>query len=192
MTVNTDYNRHATPDDPTAINLEPIKARLKMEPDLRLHGPGLLALIAAVEALREKVASQETRHGLYKHVAKSVRGALDGEHTQRDILRIFDEQIAGREAAEAREAALAKLIQVILDVAADATVLDAWRKEARAALAATPEQALKRARAVQKVAGYARHTQYCDLVRNPPETRSLQCSCGLGSALAALNALGKE
>ncbi len=61
-----------------------------------------------------------------------------------------------------------------------------------AALLATPAQAMEKARAVQKVAGYARHAQYCDLVYNPPEERSLQCSCGLTAALAKLDALGKE
>ena len=45
---------------------------------------------------------------------------------------------------------------------------------------------------VEEVSGYARHTQYCDLVRNPPEERSLVCSCGLTTARAKLDALGKE
>jgi len=63
------------------------------------------------KALRARVAELESRYKLYKHIAKSVRGALDGEHTQRDILKIFDEQVDRAEAAEAREVELAVALE---------------------------------------------------------------------------------
>ncbi len=58
-------------------------------------------LIDEVEALRARVAELEDNYKLYKHIAKSIRGALDGEHTQRDILREFDIVVERAEAAEA-------------------------------------------------------------------------------------------
>ena len=125
----------------------------------------------AVEALRESVADLESRYKLYKHIAKSVRGALDGEHTQRDILKIFDEQVDRAEAAEARVAELAGALEAVqedLQIASETWVdsdagpttvagqprppdnLDISLETqllVRAALAATPTEALERTKA---------------------------------------------
>ena len=102
----------STPADPGAIDLELYKEAIARRKHIDFVGVELTIsaakdLVAAVEALRERVADLESRYKLYKHIAKSVRGALDGEHTQRDILKIFDEQVDRAEAAEAREVELA-------------------------------------------------------------------------------------
>ncbi len=81
---------------------------------------GCSHLVKNIKELRERVADCESRYKLYKHIAKSVRGALDGEHTQRDILREFDIVLARAEAAEARVVELAEHLDKTIAVAADA------------------------------------------------------------------------
>ncbi len=140
----------ATPTDPGAIDLEHIKKYTRRD-DARFRV--VTALIAAVEALRERVDTLnivdgflaataeknliraeaaearvkrlETQYNLYKHVAKSVRGALDGEHTQRDILKVFDEQVDRVEAAEACEMKLARVLEAQCDLIESNSMLSA-------------------------------------------------------------------
>jgi hypothetical protein len=88
-----------TPTDSGAFDLEIYKARYI---DHVVQYKDVNTLIAAVEALRERVTQQEKKYGLYKHIAKSIRGVLDGEHTQRDILGVFDSVVDRVEAAETR------------------------------------------------------------------------------------------
>ncbi len=108
------------------------------------------------EAAEARATEAERLHNLYKHVAKSVRGALDGEHTQRDILKVFDEQIDRAESAEARVVELAAALKWALDTLdvndkfifeelgaeCNQRIDQAAKAKARAALAATPEDAL--------------------------------------------------
>jgi len=70
--------------------------------------------IAAVEALRERVASQEKRYKLYQHIAKSIQHALHGKDVQKDILEVFDETITRANAAEARVVELAEALEGLL------------------------------------------------------------------------------
>ena len=77
------------------------------------------------EAAEARVKRLETQYNLYKHVAKSVRGALDGEHTQRDILKVFDEQVDRVEAAEACEMKLARVLEAQCDLIESNSMLSA-------------------------------------------------------------------
>ncbi len=101
-------------------------------------------------------------------------------------------------AVEAREAALAGLVDALLqnepdDMAADGiTVLDVWRKEARTVLAVTPAQAQERARAVTALIAVA------DVVidsgarlRSEPGTHELMLAslCSVMADLARLDAM---
>ncbi|HDZ40045.1 MAG TPA: hypothetical protein ENH62_17535 [Marinobacter sp.] len=86
--------------DPAAIDI--LGSQAILDHDGYLPMREARGLIAAVKTLRERVAELENRYKLYKHIAKGVRGALDGEHTQRDILEVFDATVDRAEAAEAR------------------------------------------------------------------------------------------
>lgn len=126
------------PADPAAIDLRQLK--INFPPPMEIPTEVGLDLFAAVESLRERVAEMLP----YEKSCLKIT-AWCAEHGRSDITT-ETELLEALEAAEAGRAELAGLVQMLLDNdpdddAADAvSVLDVWRKEARAVLAATPEK----------------------------------------------------
>ena len=130
--------------DPGEIDLEPIKENWQHKGFAPRHT--IMSLVAAVEALRERVT--KLNGWLNEHESMLARSRRETNDSHRKL-----------KAAEARMVELA--------------------------------EALERARALEKVAGYSRHTQYCDLVSIAGGHRPV-CTCGLEEALAKLDALDKK
>lgn len=182
-----------TPADPGAINLKVLKNRYETVPEIWMSRPHNFAdickLIAAIEALRERVAELEPYE-------KSCLKVTDWctKHDRSDITS-STELIEAIEAAEARGVELAGALndiargmcgnEVSLDQAPDKFGSAMWewsQKKARTTLAATPAQAMERARAVETVAKEAKRYR---------DDRSYGNGV-LNIALDKLDALGKE
>lgn len=186
----------ATPAGPAAI--DKLKAKIKRDGEGQF-GPSTIDVEQVCELYEIAVeALQDTCAGLEIDLRNSGH--------DNDDLRL------GKEAAEAREVALAGVLEDCAELvnlwaskagcgtedaalksdAEDFGSLSALRR-ARTVLAATPEDVMERARTLKEVAGYARHAQYCDLVRlatsedgKDKAPQGIECTCGLR------NALGKE
>ncbi len=184
MNTPADKPDQASAVDPGAIDLEPIKENWQHKGFAPRHT--IMSLIAAVEALRERVA--ELEHG-YDVWCKTANQQAD--------MRI---------AAEARVAALAGALEFYADpntytaigfladppcgdFVDDFEVIgDAGRpgKRARTVLAATPAEALERARAVEEILRWAREMRGDGGAIRPYAFEEME------NAFDKLDALGKE
>jgi len=191
MNYPTSPDGEATPADPGAIDLEPIKRRNNPLSDLSVDIVSLEDagnLIAAVEALRERVADLMEQNTTVRR--------RNGEYAQ--AMADANEKV---EAVEAREAALAGALRGLLGrldshFGGPLRNMD-WKEQeyARNVLAATPADAMERARAVTAL------IEVADAVidsgarlRSDPGTHELMLAslCSVMADLAKLDALGKE
>lgn len=189
------FDSAQAPADPGAFDLEPYRQRAREM--WSKDGPepldDICGLIAAVEALRERVAEMLP----YEKSCLKIT-AWCAEHGRSEITT-ETELLEALEAAEARVVGLAGLVQVLLDndpdddAADGVSVLDVWRKEARAALNATPEEVMERARIPRK------YFERIILERGPIEQSHARANASLdkmaqlaGEALTNLDALKEE
>lgn len=200
-----------TPTDPSAIDLEAIQARRK--PTTEYHGDltyvDVDALIAAVEALRERVAAQENEMDsllecwahIHVQLEKFTGRKFDETELPRTVggvLEVFENMEVRAKTAEARVVELAGALAFYRaddERAVMGGVLESvCDRPATATLAATPAEALERARAVSNFGTLTK------LLLTRGHLRLIPPSSGSGrksikewrEALAELDALGKE
>ena len=189
-----------TPADPAAIDLEELQARRKPF-DGQLSVADTDRLIAAVEALRARIkiikGNLESEAFFWKEQAEAAEARVAELEVFTGHLRASrDHAVQANEAAEARVAELAGALEPLIDddecrldhsgfCQTHTNELDDGRcamAVANTVLAATPAEALERARA--KDAVITEYRKYVD--------GGYYGSAALDAALMALDALGKE
>lgn len=187
-----------TPTDPGTIDLDELIKSLRTAASM-YSAPGAVALLGraedAIEALRARVAELEVL-AIDDQSGKSWRKiALHGESEAGEIDRIASEYLVRADAAEARVAELAGALDGIRAVFEEWSLADqaadtpAMLRKFGEILAATPAEALERARAVEEVVKMARlvaEARAIEVESTPLRQKALR------SALAKLDALGNE
>ncbi len=174
--------------DPGAIDLEPYKEAIARRESIDfvsvdLTIPAAKELIAAVEALQARIRVMLP----YEKACLAVTDWCT-RHDRSDITSSV-ELLEAIEAAEARVGALAEALDNLLphvwlpSEGPDVMAADKAYKEAKAVLAAVPEQAMERARSKDYAAGLEAAAQEVDKWHGIPHPREIA---------KAIRALGKE